>query len=93
MSDVPLYDRLVAAGFEIDHHASDLYVRVTPESRAIINAWRAENGYGEGFCETFVSQVDGLRYYDVPFAFKPYWDARAPREEPEAEESAPAPGM
>ncbi len=93
MSDVSLYDRLTAAGFEIDHHESDLYVRVTPESRAIIDAWMADNGYGEGFRDTFTSQVDGHRYFDVPFAYQPYWEARTPAPAPAEEESAPTMGM
>jgi len=89
MSEKSLYHRLVDAGFEIDHHESDLYVRVTDESRAIIEGWMAESGLGRDFLSTFVSDIDKKRYFDVPFAFQPYWDARAPKPEPE-EEPAPA---
>lgn len=31
-----LYEALTAAGCEIDHHESDLYVRVTPDSTRIV---------------------------------------------------------
>ena len=69
-----LYAALVAAGCEIDNHESDLYVRTTPEAMAII---RAKSGPMRSTIKTFHSQVDGKMWLDIPFAFQPWWDARA----------------
>jgi hypothetical protein len=76
MSDA-IYDRLVAAGCEIDHHESDLYVKATPESLAIICAAEADgqkvarNKFGQVL--GFRSAIDGAHWYDVPFGFMPFW--------------------
>lgn len=67
-----LYDELKAAGCEIDAHESDLYVLATDEARGIVAA------SGRTF-SPFVSQRDGRVWFDVPFAFKPWWDARTKR--------------
>jgi hypothetical protein len=64
-----VYDRLVAAGCNIDHHESDLYVEATPEARAITA--------GEKNRSFFRSQVDGKTWIDIPFAYAPFWAAKA----------------
>jgi hypothetical protein len=63
-----VYEQLSRAGVELDHHESDLYARVTPESRAIVEAYEFRNNV-----TTFRSQIDGTPWYDVPFAYDPYW--------------------
>lgn len=71
-----LYLRLVDAGIpaeDLDHHASDLYVTVSPTTKKIV----------EGFCKemgmempaTFKSlETPARRTYDIPFAYDPFWD-------------------
>lgn len=66
---VDLYAELVAAGVQLDNHESDLYVRVTDESRRIIKA----SGYSY---TVFTSAIDGVRWFDVPFAYHPWWAKR-----------------
>lgn len=63
-----LMQEIIDAGVEIDHHESDLYVKVTPESRKIVDAY-------EFRCNvtTFRSRIDGTTWYDIPFAFDPFW--------------------
>ena len=55
---------------ERDHHASDLYIMVTPTTTRIIDryAYRSQ-------VETFRDQTDPRRalWYAVPFAYVPYW--------------------
>jgi hypothetical protein len=65
-----LYTELVAAGCEIDHHESDLYVKITPDSRPIIerHCWAAFP------CE-FTS--NGAQWWDVAFAYDPFWQKPA----------------
>lgn len=63
-----LYSDLVAAGCEIDNHYSDLYVKVTGVAAEILREHDAR-------FSVFKSQIDGELWYDVPFAYKPFWDA------------------
>ena len=65
-----LYKTLVAAGCQIDSHESDLYARVTPESEAIVKVSARPFSH-------FLSKLDGKMWMDVPFAFEPWWEAKA----------------
>lgn len=53
---------------DIDHNSfgSDLYLRVTSESRKLIDQYDFESNV-----TTFIDQIEGRLWYDVPFAF-PY---------------------
>lgn len=82
-----LFSRLKDTGCQIDSWQSDLYVPVAPETQAAIEAFEAEGGISNK--TTFVSQIDGKRWYDLPFAYQPYWDEKAGSENAEA---ARAPG-
>lgn len=64
-----LYDALVKvmAPKEIDHHESDLYVLRDEKSIPIVE------GYA-GSHSIFTSNVDHKLWYDIPFAYKPFWD-------------------
>ena len=64
-----IYEQLKEAGIPLDHHESDLYALLTPESTAIISKWSFLSSV-----TTFKSQVDGKTWYDLPFAFQPFWD-------------------
>lgn len=54
---------------DIDHHASDLYVRKTPESTKIINRLSKKS-----LLSTFKSNIDGDIWYDLPFCYTPYFN-------------------
>jgi len=62
-----LYQQLLAADVPLDSHESDLYVKVTPESSRIVE----ESGHSSTM---FTSEVDGKLWYDLPFAYEPFWD-------------------
>jgi len=64
-----LYEELKAAGIPLNSHESDLYALKTPESEAIIE----RSGYSHS---TFTSQIDGKVWYDLPFAYYPFWERR-----------------
>lgn len=72
MSEV--YAELVAAmpPEEIDHHESDLYVKATPVSIRIIK----EADIPHGMAERFVDQITGTVWYDLAFAYMPFWAER-----------------
>jgi hypothetical protein len=66
-----IYEVLRAEGIPIDHHSSDLYVKVTEQSRQIVNAY-----YHRGDIKsmaTFKSDIDGSMWFDIPFAYDPWW--------------------
>ncbi len=68
-----IYTDLVAAGVPVENHRSDLYAKVTPESRAILATYEHRRSV-----TVFVSQIDREPWYDIPFAFDPFWERRAP---------------
>lgn len=64
-----IYEDMKNLGVEIDHHESDLYVPVTDETRAIVAEYEFKTNV-----TTFVSQIDKKLWYDIPFAYLPYWE-------------------
>lgn len=70
MSKADLYDAVTAAGIEIDHHESDLYIRDTDQARQICREldWRFT---------PFTADDGSGKWLDVPFAYAPYWEERA----------------
>lgn len=70
-----LYAALKAAGCELDSHESDLYVKASAVATLILKRyapqWRQAT--------SFVSRTDGGLWYDVPFAYLPWWEKRSGR--------------
>lgn len=66
-----IYAAAVAAlpAGDIDHHASDLYLKRTPAAVALVG--RLNN---TALLSTFRSQIDGCIWYELPFCFSPYWE-------------------
>lgn len=69
-----LYHDLIKAGIPTDNHESDLYAKVTPESMKLVRR-AADKGDVSGVT-TFKSNTDGTPWYDIPFAYVPYWEAK-----------------
>lgn len=69
MSATDLYDAIVEAGIEHDHHASDLYIIDTPTTRDMCRdrGWRFNSFVG----------TDGRTWLDVPFGYSPHWRKRS----------------
>lgn len=53
----------------IDHHETDLYIKVTPESKALVREYDYRSNV-----ETFRDQITGTLWFDIPFAYTPGWD-------------------
>lgn len=53
---------------DIDHHNSDLYLRLTPAAKALVD--RLENRV----LLSVFRDPDGVVWYELPFCFAPYWD-------------------
>lgn len=67
-----LYDEMLAAGLVVGHHASDLYVKDTPEAWAIL----APHLPTMSRPQRFKSNIEGEGMcLDIPFGYTPFWDA------------------
>lgn len=53
---------------DIDHHASDLYLRRTPAAVALVG--RLDN---TALLSVF-RDPDGVVWFELPFCFSPYWE-------------------
>jgi len=69
-----IYDKMIKHKQEIDHHESDLYVKVTDISKEIVEEYKYKT-----IVTTFISQIDNCLWYDIPFAYKPFWDKKFKR--------------
>lgn len=84
MNSKSLMERLLEAGYppeDIHHYYSDLYIYVTPLTTKVITEWADENGYDSNlrdgvFVQTFRSQIDGRKMYDIVFQYDPFWDEK-----------------
>lgn len=56
---------------EIGNHYSDLYVLKNDKSIPIVEAYRKEFPVS---VSTFKSQIDNRIWYDISFAYLPYWE-------------------
>jgi hypothetical protein len=66
-----IYEQLKQANVPLDNHESDLYAKVTLESRNILQGYEFLANV-----QTFKSQIDNTLWYDIPFAYQPYWESK-----------------
>ena len=64
-----IYDQVIESGLAFDHRESDLYIRVCPKAWAMISCY-----VHKANVTTFICQLDGQEWFDVPFAYDPYWN-------------------
>jgi hypothetical protein len=65
-----IYERAIVAmpADEIDHYNSDLYLKVTEQSKQLVS------GYEFAINVTrFSNAIDGTPWFEVPFAYTPAW--------------------
>lgn len=66
-----IYKRAIAAGIPTENHCSDLYLPVTEETRRLVREYDHKKNV-----TAFRSQCDGRIWYDIPFAYSPFWEAK-----------------
>lgn len=49
---------------EIGHWCSDLYLKVTPESRKLVNEYDWKRNV-----KVFIDNIENVPWYDIPFAY------------------------
>lgn len=62
-----LYQALKDAGCLLDHHESDLYVLATKVAFDIINKHESYS------MNKFFKSTDSRMWFEIPFAYEPYW--------------------
>jgi hypothetical protein len=77
-----LWDEIEARGIPYDHHESDLYIPVTAETRELVSRYDKNRT-----ATVFKSQTDGKMWFDIPFAYLPWWEKRTGRRNPGSGES------
>lgn len=68
-----IYAECIAAGIPAHGRYSDLYIPVTEVTREMVARYVAAGGAKP---ETFINQVEGGLWYDLPFAYSPYWETK-----------------
>lgn len=69
MSDMSIYEELMVAGQPINSHYSDLYTPVNDVTKELVKKHKCR-------ATIFINQTDGGWWYDIPFAYEPYWDCK-----------------
>ena len=69
ISNQELFNKLIKAEVPISNHYSDLYVKKTDESMDLLSEYEFRCNVTK-----FVNQIDKTVWYDVPFAYIPYWN-------------------
>ena len=72
-----LFETIKEAGIPFDSHESDLYLPATPQVREILNRFPLQKGNAT----SFINQVEGGQWLDIPFAYLPFWEAKQKRGE------------
>ncbi len=64
-----LYDEIIARNIPHSNHESDLYIPVTPVTTALLEKYPLQ----KKLSSTFIHTKEKCKWYDVSFAFLPYW--------------------
>jgi len=67
-----LFQRVVSAGLEFDHHESDLYVKDCADLQGILEDFPTQKRNARAF----TSEIDRNRWIDIPFSYEPFWIKR-----------------
>ena len=66
-----IWEAVKAKGIQHDNHSTDLYIPVNAETRALVAEYEFKCNV-----TTFICQIDGKLWYDIPFAYEPEWERR-----------------
>lgn len=56
---------------EINFHESDLYLKCTEVSENLVKGYAYKQNVTK-----FRNNIDGLVWFDIPFAYSPFWDKK-----------------
>lgn len=78
MKDIYTTALRVLSASDLDHHETDLYLKVSEASAALVASYDFR-----GNVEKFRSPLDGCLWFDVPFAYTPAWAEKLQQRPPE----------
>ena len=64
-----LWEQVKGLGIEHSNHASDLYIPVNEVTKKLIAEYEFKKNVTR-----FINNIDGKPWYDVPFAYGPFWE-------------------
>lgn len=67
----PIFEQVKAAGIPFASHESDLYIPATEQTCAML-----DNLAIPVHATTFINKQDGKLWYDIPFAYLPFWEEK-----------------
>lgn len=67
-----IFSRVKELGIEYSNHESDLYIPVTEETRQLVHDYEYASNV-----TVFQNRITNTAWFDVPFAYIPYWEAKA----------------
>ena len=72
-NSLSLYEKAVSIlpPSHIDHHESDLYLKCSEESDTLLAEYEFKNQV-----KIFIDNLDHCLWYDIPFAYLPYWQEK-----------------
>lgn len=66
-----IFEMVKEKGIEFDNHESDLYIPKNEVTESLISVYDFKETV-----KTFRSQKDGKTWYDIPFAYDPFWEKK-----------------
>lgn len=66
-----IYQECRNLGIPTANYESDLHIPATPETRKLIQRYEFKQNVA-----SFVSALDGKEWFNVPFAYTPWWDSK-----------------
>ena len=71
MEPMNIYDEAKKLGIEMGNWCSDLYLPVNEQTQKLVADYKFKKNV-----TTFTSNIDKKLWYEIPFAFDPYWESR-----------------
>ena len=72
MKDIYTAALQVLPASDLDHHGTDLYIKVSAAAAELVAEYDFRRNVGK-----FISPLDGCAWYDIPFAYTPAWIEKA----------------
>ena len=71
-----IYEEMIKLGVQHAHHESDLYVPVNDATTKLVNQYEFKQNV-----KMFTCNIDKKLWYDIPFAYMPFWEKASRRQE------------
>lgn len=66
-----IYEKVIELNIEFSAYCSDLYIPVNETTIKLVNDYEFKSNVTK-----FKSNIDSKPWFDIPFAYQPYWTKR-----------------